>query len=326
MSCQRLALKAVVPQLAPKRHLDQADGTVTLATAAGRLAAPVVAVALLALTGLPGVATLTVVACALAVAVTGAVGVPNTSARPVGSVTAELAAGIRVFSRDARMRHLLVFRTALSGLVGPLVLMLPPLVLAVGTVSDLGWILLGGALAGAGGGVGMAVWGGPARRRVRLALLCTLGLAVSAAVIGLGDGPAAVGAGVVGMALTLTVLGATHAAIVEVKVPLRFQSPVSALATALSWAAAIGLAGAAAVVGNGLGSSPGLTYVLSAAALALLAATAVATGLPRVLDDGPDATPDDVIGLQALGRIPTLTTGRGAAGPEQELHGDIAGR
>jgi hypothetical protein len=134
------------------------------------------------------------------------------------------------------------------------------------------------------------------------------------------------------MSLSLTVLGGIHAAIVEVTVPQRFHGRVLALGSMLSWSAlpiAFGPVAAyvavllepllapggalAPSVGVLIGAGPGrgiaLLYVLSAAAIALLAVVALRSGLPRLVDDGPDAIPDDLIGLQALGRAPLTPAG-----------------
>jgi hypothetical protein len=330
LAFQRLALRSAVPQLVPKRFLDHATGVVRLATWASTLIVPIVAVGLLAVVGLAGILVLVVLTYAVAIGSTLLVRFPRTMAEPTGS--AEIAAGFRYSWGHPRLRRMLIFYTVLNILLAPLFLLIPPLVLAVGTLTDVGWVLLGSGLAGLLGGLGVTVWGGPPRRRMRGVLLCTLGLAAFALVIGLRADLVTIGVGVFGMSLSLTVLGGIHAAIVEVTVPQRFRGRVLALDSMLSWSAlpiAFGPVAAyvavlfepllapggalAPSVGVLIGAGPGrgiaLLYVLSAAAIALLAVVALRSGLPRLVDDGPDATPDDLIGLQALGRAPLTPAG-----------------
>jgi hypothetical protein len=243
------------------------------------------------------------------------------------SATAEIKAGFRYSWDHPRFRRMLIFFAVLNVFLSPLFLLIPPLVLSVGTLTDVGWILLGSGLAGALGGLVMTVWGGPPRRRMRSVLLCTLCLGAFCLVTGLRADLVTIGVGVFGMSLSLTVLNGIHAAIVEVKVPQRFHGRVLALNTMISWSAlpiGFGLVAAytsvlfepllapggalvptaGAVVGSGSGRGIALLYALFAVAITLLAVVALRSGLPRLLDDGPDATPDDLIGLQALDRAP----------------------
>jgi surfactin synthase thioesterase subunit len=336
LAFQRLALRSAVPQLVPKRFLDHATGVVRLATWASRLIVPVAAVGLLAVVGLAGILILVVLTYAVAIGSTLLVRFPRTMAEPVASVAAEIAAGFRYAWDHPRRRRMLIFFAVLDLLLAPLFLLIPPLVLAAGTLSELGWVLLGSGLAGLLGGLGVTVWGGPQRHRMRGVLLCTLGLAAFALVIGLRADLVTIGVGVFGMSLALSVLGGIHAAIVEVTVPQRFHGRVLALDSLLSWSAlpiAFGPVAAyvavllepllapggalapsvGALIGTGIGAAPGrgiaLLYVLSAVAIALLAVGALRSGLPRLVDDGPDAIPDDLIGLQALGRAPLTPAG-----------------
>ena len=57
-----------------------------------------------------------------------------------------------------------------------------------------------------------------------------------------------------------------------------------------------------ALIGTGAGRGVGLMYLLFAVAMAVLAAVALRSRLPKLLDKSADATPDDLVGLQALGR------------------------
>nr|WP_236667510.1 non-ribosomal peptide synthetase/MFS transporter [Nonomuraea sp. K271] len=347
LTLQRLAHDSAVPQLVPKRYLAHATGAVQVATGASRLVVPIAAVGLMAAVGLEGIFALGVLSYAIAIAITLLVRFPRAMAWRRGEpARAEIKAGFRYSWDHLRFRRMLVFFALLNVLVSPLFPLIPPLVLSVGTLTDVAWILLGSGLAGALGGLLMTAWGGPPRRRMRSVLLCTLCLGAFCLVTGLRADLVTIGAGVFGMSLSLTVLNGIHTAIVEVKVPQRYHGRVRALHTTISWSAlpigfgvvaayasvlfeplpATGAAlvpTAGAVVGAGVGAVVGgpwrgiaLLYALFAMAIALLAVVALRSGLPRLLDDSPDATPDDLIGLQALGRAPaeevppSLATGK----------------
>ncbi|TDB92553.1 hypothetical protein E1267_43810, partial [Nonomuraea longispora] len=61
---------------------------------------------------------------------------------------------------------------------------------------------------------------------------------------------------------------------------------------------------AGVLVGTGEGRGVGLMYVLFALAMAVVALVALRSRLPSLVDGGADALPDDLVGLQALGRRP----------------------
>ena len=288
LAFQRLAHDSAVPQLVPKRYLGHATGAVRLAVAAGRLFIPVAAVALLAVLGLGGILILAVVTCAVAVVGALLVRFPQTVPGPA---RIEIKAGFRYAWSDARLRHTFVLLAALNVLLAPLFLLIPPLALAAGGLTGLGWVLLGSGVAGLLGGLAMTAWGGPSRHRMRGVLLCTLGLAASGLATGLGTNLVTIGAGVFGLSLALTVLNGIVVAIVEVKVPQRFQGPVLTLHRAITWS---GLP-----IGFGLAAASASASLL-AVVIALLPVAAMLARLPRLVDDSPDATPDDLIGLQAL--------------------------
>ncbi|MFK3979642.1 amino acid adenylation domain-containing protein [Micromonospora sp. NPDC050397] len=325
LTFQRLAATSAVPQLVPKRYLGHATGAVQIAATTSRLFVPVAAVGLMAVVGLSAVLVLVVLGHAVAITVTLLVRFPHTMAGPAESVAAEIKTGFRYVQSDARLRRMLIFFALLNLLLSPLFLLVPARVLGIGQLADAGWVLLGAGLAGVLGGLVMGAWGGPARRRMRSVLLCTLCLAAFGLVTGLPANLVTIGLGVFGMSLTLTVINGIHTAIVEVKVPQRFHGPVFALNTMIAWSAlpiGFGLLAAyasellgpllvaggtlapatGAVLGTGPGRGIALLYLLLATAVMLLAVTALVTRLPRLVDDSPDATPDDLVGLRALGR------------------------
>ncbi|MET7951701.1 amino acid adenylation domain-containing protein [Micromonospora sp. NPDC005324] len=329
LTVQRLASDSAVPQLVPKRYLGHATGVVQIAATTSRLFVPVAAVGLLAVVGLKAILVLVVVSNAVAIIVTLLVRFPRTMAGPAESVTTEIKTGFRYAWGDTRFRRMLIFFAVLNVLLSPLFLLIPPLALGIGRLADIGWILLGAGLAGVLGGLVMRKWGGPPRRRMRSVLLCALGLAAFGLVTGLQANLVTIGVGVFGMSLMLTVINGIHAAIVEVKVPQRFHGPVFTLYAMIAWSAlpiGFGLLAAyapelfgpllapggalassiGAVIGTGPGREVALLYILLATAIMLLVVMALGTRLPQLVDDSPDATPDDLIGLRALGRGPLI--------------------
>ncbi|MDP9794188.1 amino acid adenylation domain-containing protein [Catenuloplanes nepalensis] len=300
LTFQRLAHDSAVPQLVPKRYLGHATGTVRLAMTTGRLIVPVAAVALLALAGLPAVLAVAVLGSAVAVVVTLLTRFPKTMP---GSTT--ITIGLGYVWGDARLRRMLIFLVALHLLLSPLFLLIPPLVVATGGLTGAAWVLLGAAAGGVLGGLVIRFWGGPARHRMRALVLCTLPPAAFALLIGLHPSLATIGLGAFGTVLALTVLDGIRAAVVEVKVPEHVHGPVSALHAIITWPAyplVFGLLAAAALPLLGPGREIGTPYLLLGPAIALLAAVALAVRLPGLVDDSPDATPADLVGLRALGR------------------------
>jgi amino acid adenylation domain-containing protein len=331
LTFQRVAYNSAVPQLVPKRYLGHVNGVAQMAVGMSQLMVPIAAVGLMAVVGLEGILVLDVLSYAVAITITLLVRFPRTMAwRRKEPVTAEIKAGFRYSWGHARFRRMLIFFAALNVFLSPLFLLISPLVLAVGTLTDVGRIAFGSGLGGVLGGLVMTVWGGPPRRRMSGVLLCTLGLAVFCLVTGLRADLVTIGVGVFGMSLWLTVLNGIYATIVHVKVPQRFHGRVFALNTMIAWSTTpigFGLVapyGAAlfepllapdgalaptvgAVIGTGPGRGIAFLYVLFAVAMAVLAVVAFRSRLPDLVDDGPDATPDDVVGLQALGRAPDGT-------------------
>jgi hypothetical protein len=339
LTFQRLAYSSAVPQLVPKRYLGHVNGVVQMATGTSHLMVPIAAVGLMSVVGLEGILVLDVLSYAVAIVITLLVRFPRTMAwRRKESVTAEIKAGFAYSWGHARFRRMLIFFAVLNIFLSPLFLLISPLVLAVGTLADVGRVAFASGLAGVLGGLVMTVWGGPPRRRMCGVLLCTLGLAASCLVTGLRADLVTIGVGVFGMSLWLTVLNGIYATIVHVKVPQRFHGRVFALNVMIAWSTTpigFGLVapyGSAlfepllapggaltptvgAMIGTGPGRGIALLYVLFAVAMTVLAVVALRSRLPQLVDDSPDATPDDLVGLQALGRAPRDTPVSGSARP-----------
>ncbi|WP_214321296.1 non-ribosomal peptide synthetase/MFS transporter [Nonomuraea sediminis] len=327
LTFQRLAYGSAVPQLVPKRYLGHANGVVQMATGMTQLIVPLAAAGLMAVIGLEGILVLDVASYAFAIAVTALVRFPSSMAwRRKEPVLAEMAAGFRYTWGDQGFRQMLVFFAVLNVFLSPLFLMISPLVLSFGSLADVGRVSFASGLGVFLGGLAMAAWGGPGGGRMRAVLWCTLALAAFSLVTGLRADLVTIGVGAFGMSLWVTLLNGVYATIVQVKVPQRFHGRVFALNTLIAWSTlpiGFGLVapyGAAvldpllapggplaatvgSVIGTGAGRGIGFMYVLFAVAMAVLAIVALRSRLPRVLDGSPDALPDDLVGLQALGRL-----------------------
>ncbi|MEU4232964.1 amino acid adenylation domain-containing protein [Nonomuraea sp. NPDC026600] len=326
LTFQRLAYTSAVPQLVPKRYLGHANGIVQMAGGMTQLLVPLAAVGLMAVIGLEGILVLDVASYVFAIGVTSLVRFPAAMAwRRKEPVLAEMAAGFRYSWGNLGFRQMLLYFAVLNIFLSPLFLLISPLVLSFGTLDDVGWISFVSGLGVFLGGLTMTAWGGPGRGRMRAVLWCTLALAGFCLVTGLRADLVTIGIGAFGMSLWVTLLNGIYATIVQVKVPQRFHGRVFALNTLIAWSTlplGFGLVapyGAAvfdpllapdgplaptvgALIGTGAGRGVGLMYLLFAMAMAVLAAMALRSRLPGLLDQSADATPDDLVGLQALGR------------------------
>ncbi|SEG80939.1 amino acid adenylation domain-containing protein [Actinacidiphila yanglinensis] len=326
LTFQRVAYTSAVPQLVPKRFLGHANGIVQLAGGSAQLAGPLAAAGLMAAIGLRGVLAIDVATYACAVLVTLAVRFPRTMAwRRREPVLTEIRAGFAYSWRHPGFRRMLVFFACLNVFLSPLFLMTQPLVLAFGTIGDLGVMSFVGGLGVVLGATVMVAWGGPRRRRMRAVLLCALALAVCAEATGVRPSLPVIGAGVFGMGLCLTLLNGIYNTIVQVKVPQRFHGRVLALNTLVAWSTlpiGFGLVapyggrllepllrhgGALAptvgrLIGTGPGRGIGFLYLLLGAAIVAVAAVALRSRLAGFDEEVPDAAPDDLVGLEALAR------------------------
>ncbi|MFI6790565.1 amino acid adenylation domain-containing protein [Nonomuraea sp. NPDC050383] len=326
LTFQRLAYTSAVPQLVPKRYLGHANGIVQMAGGMTQLLVPLAAVGLMAAIGLEGILVLDVASYVFAIGVTSLVRFPAAMAwRRKEPVLAEMAAGFRYSWGNAGFRQMLVYFAVLNIFLSPLFLLISPLVLSFGTLADVGRISFVSGLGVFVAGLTMTAWGGPRRGRMRAVLWCTLALAVFCLVTGLRADLVTIGIGAFGMSLWVTLLNGIYATIVQVKVPQRFHGRVFALNTLIAWStlplgfglvAPYGAAvfdpllapgGALAptvgeLIGTGAGRGVGLMYLLFALAITVVAVVALRSRLPVLLDRSADATPDDLVGLQALGR------------------------
>jgi amino acid adenylation domain-containing protein len=303
LTFQRLAYQSSIAQLVPKRFLGHANGIVQMTTGAGQLVVPLVAVGLIATIGIEGVLVLDVVSYVVATAVVLLVRFPSTMAwRRREGLLAELRGGWRYTWGDPAFRAMLVFFAVLNLFVSPLFLMITPLVLDFAALADVGRVAFAGGVGVLAGGLVMAVWGGPRRRRMAGLLLSTSVLAACCLLTGLWPDLGWVTVGSFGMSMSLTVLNGIYATIIQLKVPQRFHGRVISLNTLVAWSTLpIGF-GIIAPYGTALlGGRIGLVYVVCAAGIVAVVVGALRIpALRRVDTDMPDAVPDDLVGLDAV--------------------------
>jgi amino acid adenylation domain-containing protein len=327
LTFQRLAYASAVPQLVPKRYLGHANGVVQTAVGVAQFLIPVAAAGMLATIGLSGILAVDVVSYAAVVCVVALTRFPPLLAgKRREPVAVEIRTGFRYATQRRGFPAMLMFFAAFNIFLGPLFIMVQPLVLGFGTLSTVTRVAIAAALGGTAGGLLMALWGGPAHRRMRGMLSFAAVICVASLVTGLRPALAPVAAGVCGMAFGLTVMNAIYATIVQVKVPARYHGRVFAVQTLFAWCTLpIGFVlvgpfvsdafqpllrpdGALAdTVGRVIGTGPArgiaLTYLVFAVLMAAVVAVAWRYPTLRSFDrDVPDAEPDDLIGLIELRR------------------------
>jgi surfactin synthase thioesterase subunit/MFS family permease len=325
LTFQRLAYLSAVPQLVPKRYLGHANGMVQLGGGVAQFLVPLVAVGLMATIGLGGILLIDLVSYLFVVTVLLSVRFPRTMARRRReSLLAEVAGGLRFTVAHRGFRAMVLFFAAFNLFLAPMYLLLSPLVLAFAPLPSVAQVSLSGGVGAVLGGLTMAVWGGPRRRRMRGMLLTAFAFAAAGLLAGLRPSVALIAAGALGMSLSLSIINGVWLTIIQTKAPQRLHARVIALnmVIALSTmplgqavlapllvprvepllAAGGPLADTVGVVlGVGPGRGIGLLYVAFAVCIALVVAVSLRVRtLARFDDEVPDALPDDVIGLQSL--------------------------
>ncbi|MDX3192679.1 amino acid adenylation domain-containing protein [Streptomyces sp. MN03-5084-2B] len=332
---QRIAYQSSVAQLVPKQYLGHAMGLAQLSTGFAQLLMPVIAAGLLAAIRLSGILVLDMASYVFAIVSLLFVRFPDLLGwRPREPLLTAITGGLKYSWHHRGFRAMLLYFALANVFLAPALVLVSPLVLSFGTVTDVAQVALAEAVGAVAGGIAMALWGGPRRRRMAGVLFGNVGISLGCLVMGLRPSLAVVAAGVFLMAAAMALSQGIYATLVQVKVPQRFHGRVFAINQTITWSTlplgfavlaplAVGwftpllapggaLAGTAgAVLGVGDGRGIGLTYVVYALAMLLINGAGFALKLLRRFDtEVPDALPDDLVGVQER-----LASGAGRPAP-----------
>ncbi|MCG8423164.1 MAG: MFS transporter [Proteobacteria bacterium] len=160
------AFSALTTQLVPESQRGRANGFVQLGVAAQAVVAPPLGAWLLSDMGLAAVLVFDVLTFASALVFLGVVRIAPAEgeAAPVRSVRRELRFAVDFLRARPGLWSLVVFFFAVNFLFGTAQLVLTPLVLGIGTVTDLGRVLAWGGAGMVAGGLAMLAWGGPVKK------------------------------------------------------------------------------------------------------------------------------------------------------------------
>ncbi|WBB76878.1 amino acid adenylation domain-containing protein [Micromonospora sp. WMMD1128] len=322
-SFQRIAFQSAVPQLVPKRYLGHAMGITQLSTGVATLLMPVFAAGLLAAIDLKGILVIDVASYLVAVLTLAVVRFPDLLGwRPRERLLVAIANGMRYSWRHRGFRLMLGYFALGNIFLAPALVLTAPLVLSFGSPTQVAQVALAEAVGAVLGGVLMALWGGPRRRRMIGVLIGNLGTATGCVLIGLDASVAMICVGFCWLAMAMTTAQSIYATIVQVKVPQRFHGRVFSLNQTISWSTLpIGfavlapaatalfepmlapggtLAGTVGeVIGTGPGRGIGFAYVCFGVILILVTLGGFAIRLLRRFDlEVEDSLPDDLIGAQ----------------------------
>jgi hypothetical protein len=199
-------------------------------------------------------------------------------------------------------RAMLLFFAVSNLFLGPVIILVQPLVLSFADLRAVTHVAVAGGAGVITGGIIMAVWGGPARRKMLGVLCSALTFAAFAALAGVHRSVPLIAVGVFGMYAALTTMNAIYTTIIQVKVPPRAHGRVFAVNTVFAFGTlpiAFILVGPAVSAAIGLGP----TYLLFGAAIGVIALAAMRyRPLARFDVDVPDTEPEDLIGLTELSR------------------------
>jgi len=320
---QRIAFQAAVPQLVPKRYLGHAMGITQMSNGFALLLMPLAAAGLLAAIDLTGILLLDVASYVFAMVTLVLVRFPDLLGyRPREALLVAIGRGLR-YSWTHRGFRLMLSYFALGNIfLAPALVLVTPLVLSFATVAQVAQVAVAEAIGAIAGGVLMAIWGGPRRRRMLGVLAANGGTATGCLLIGVRPSIIWVSLGMVWMAMAMATAQGIYATIVQVKVPQRYHGRVFAINQTLSWSTLpIGFAllapaataifepmlapggalasSVGAVIGVGPGRGIGFAFVVFGLALILVTLGGVLTRLLRRFDlEVPDALPDDLVGAE----------------------------
>ncbi|WP_240506431.1 MFS transporter [Thermoactinospora rubra] len=313
---QMAAYHSLMPLLVPAERLGRANGFMQVADAA-RIAAPLLAGTLLTAVGVLGVIVADLAAFLLSRLVLALVPLPREATRPGGGAPAapllgDLASGLRSLKARSGLAWLVALLAAYNLFFGMAGVLVQPLILTFAPPAVLGALMFAGGAGLLAGGLVLSAWGGP-RRRVRglLAFVAVGGVLLAAHSLAPSPWLIAVVAPaflftlpfVQGTGMTILQLKTAPAELGRVLGAVRMLTQAATVATYLAagpladrvfeplLAPGGALAGTAGrIVGTGDGRGIAFVFLLTGAALVLLAPlAALHPRLRRVETDLPDA-------------------------------------
>ena len=322
-SFQRIAYQSAVAQLVPKQYLGHAMGLAQLSNGLAQLLMPVIAAGLLAAIQISGILMLDMVSYLFAIVSLLLVRFPDLMGwRPREPLLTAIRNGLRYSWKHRGFRTMLLYFALANVFLAPALVLVSPLVLAFGSVTDVAKVAIAEAVGAVVGGVLMALWGGPRKRRMIGVLFGNVGIAAGCLVMGLRPSLTVVAVGLFLMAAAMSVSQGIYATLIQVKVPQRFHGRVFAINQTITWSTLpIGfavlaplavrwfepllardgaLAGSVgAVIGAGPGRGVALAYLVFALILLAINLGGFAVRLLRRFDtEVPDSLPDDLVGAQ----------------------------
>jgi MFS family permease len=318
---QMPAFAATVPMLVPKRHLGRSAGMMQLGAAGPHILAPLVAGALVAAIGLPGILAIDLATFLFAVSTLLFIRLPNpersaTQVAGRGPLLREALHGWTYLKERPGLLSLLFLFASVNFCLGILNSLLTPMILGFASAASLGVVM---SVAGCGmvvGSLAMSLWGGP-RRRVHGIFGACLVMAVILGMGGLRPSVPLIASAAFVFLFCFPVVNGCSSAIWQSKIAPEVLGRTTALQRLTAMSAmplASLLAGPladqvfepllapggplASTVGRVLGVGPGrgiglLFVVLGALILIALAAGWASPRLRNVEDELPDVAADD---------------------------------
>jgi DHA3 family macrolide efflux protein-like MFS transporter len=225
---QSPAWLAAMPTLVPKKHLARANGMTQLIEGVAFVLGPLIAGALLALSGLGAILILDLTTFAIAVGALVAVRFPRVERTERGSIRAEIRSGWGFLRDRTGMMWLLWMYAGVNFVMSFTNVLIIPMILSFASESTAGTIFSIGGLGLVAGSLLVSIWGGFKNRIASITMGITLvGLLI--ALSGIRPNAVIIGAGFVLMLFTIPFVNTASQVLWQLKVPLGMQGRVFAL-------------------------------------------------------------------------------------------------
>ena len=228
---QSPAWLAAMPTLVPKKHLDRANGMTQLIEGVAFVLGPLIAGALLALSGLGAILILDLTTFAIAVGALIVVRFPRverTEGDERSSIRTEIRSGWGFLRERTGMMWLLWMYAGVNFVMSFTNVLIIPMILSFASESTAGTIFSVGGLGLVAGSLLVSIWGGFKNRIASITMGITLvGLLI--AMSGVRPNALIIGAGFVLMLFTIPFVNTASQVLWQLKVPLGMQGRVFAL-------------------------------------------------------------------------------------------------